>query len=274
MDDMKKINDFAIKWCDKFKNRSVNYLELVDHYMADECDALGFKMDCGHAFSQKYGQALNNYEALNQIIDTVTDISLLGSAIYSQWRYFNHWAYTGEEILEPENRTWFILALSRLALLSSDTPLMFQGVLKKLHIVSKKIYIGFMSELDKESEQHLTINDEGCVCFTEYNFGCSGEKCEKVRSKNFKIDRVATDKMFGAIAAFFTHGYPVIFKNDIGDWRLELINKEGVTYTFRGSLCAVFDYKGMNLSNLVRDTLGMKDLYMFDGNNKPEILIK
>ena len=87
-----------------------------------DCDALGFEMDCGHAFSEKYGNAANNHEALDRIIDDVTDISLLGSAIYSQWRYFNHWAYDAAEILEPKNRAGFILALSRLALLSGDNP--------------------------------------------------------------------------------------------------------------------------------------------------------
>lgn len=86
--------------------------------MADDCDALGYKMDCGDSFSERYGKAVSNYEELNRIIDDVNDIDLPGSAIYSQWRYFNHWAYDGEEILEFENRSWFILALNRLVRLS------------------------------------------------------------------------------------------------------------------------------------------------------------
>ena len=120
MTDMKQIHDFALKWCNKFRDQSINYIELVDYWMADDCAALGFEMDCGHAFFEKYGQAVNNFEALSGIIDDITDISLLGSAIYSQWRYFNHWAYTGAEILEPQNRAWFILALSRLIVLSKN----------------------------------------------------------------------------------------------------------------------------------------------------------
>lgn len=131
MPDMKQIHDFAVKWCDKFRDQNINYIDLVDHYMADDCAALGFEMDCGHAFSERYGQAANNHEALDSIIDDVTDISLLGSAIYSQWRYFNHWAYDAAEILEPQNRAWFILALSRLALLSGENPFIFQGTLKR-----------------------------------------------------------------------------------------------------------------------------------------------
>ncbi len=120
MVDVKRVHDFAVKWRDKFKDRKVNYIEWADHYMADECASIGFEMDCGHAFFEKYGSAAGDGEALNNIINDVDDITLLGSAIYSRWRYFNHWAYTGEEILEPGNRAWFILALSRLAALTGN----------------------------------------------------------------------------------------------------------------------------------------------------------
>lgn len=93
MVDLKEINEFAINWGTKFLDQNINYKELVDCYLADDCDALGFEMDCGRAFSEKYGFAVNNYEDLKNIIDDVTEISLLGSAIYTRWRYFNHWAY-------------------------------------------------------------------------------------------------------------------------------------------------------------------------------------
>lgn len=109
---MKQIYDFAIKWCDKFRDCDINYIELLDHWMADECIALGFNIDCGKAFKEKYGLAIYDPETLNKIIDDITDIPLLGSAIYLRWRYFNHWAYDSAEILNPQNRAWFILALS------------------------------------------------------------------------------------------------------------------------------------------------------------------
>ena len=204
----------------------------------------------------------------------MTDIPLLGSAIYSQWRYFNHWAYTGAEILEPENRAWFILALSRLALLSGENPFIFQGTLKKMRIVSNNICYGPMPEPDEEVEQHLTINSEGRVWFSGYIFGRGRERYEKARSKNFKIDKLAVDKLFGAMAAYFGNEYTEIFATDIGDWVMELTNTDGVAYRFRGSLCADFDYEGTDLSELVRDTVGMDDLYVFDGNCKPDVINK
>lgn len=274
MEDMKQIHDFAVKWCDKFQDQNINYIELVDHFMADECAALGFEMDCGHAFSEKYGQAANDHEELNKIIDEVTDIPLLGSAIYSQWRYFSHWAYDGAEILQPENRSWFILALSRLALLSGKIFFIFQGTLKKMRIVSNYICYGPMPEPDKEVVQHLTINDKGRVWFSGYNFGHGDGRYEKARSKSFKIEKANAGRLFDAIEAYFGKGYNEIFATDIGDWVMELTNTEGKTYKFRGSLCADFDYEGTNLSDLVRDTVGMDDLYVFDGNCKPDMINK
>ncbi len=274
MVEMKQIHEFAVKWRDKFRDQNINYIELVDHFMADDCAVLGFEMDCGHAFSEKYGQAASNHEALDKIIDDVTDILLLGSAIYSQWRYFNHWAYDGAKILEPQNRAWFILALSRLVLLSEENPFIFQGTLKKMRIISNNICYGPMPEPDEEVEQHLTINDEGHVWFSGYNFGYGSERYKKTRSINFKIEKADTDRLLGVIAAYFSNGYDEIFATDIGDWVMELTNTDGKTYKFRGSLCADFDYKGTDLSDLVRDTVGMDDLYVFDGNNKPDIINK
>lgn len=120
MDNRTPVYQFAVKWRSKFKDQTINYLELVEHYMADDCAALGFKMDCGHAFEQQYGAAVYDSIELNNVIDSISDIPLLGSAIYSRWRYFNHWAYDRAEILERKNRTWFILALSRLAVLAKE----------------------------------------------------------------------------------------------------------------------------------------------------------
>ena len=128
MEYLEQVHLFATKWIEKFRDQKISYIELVDHYLADDC----LQMDCGHAFSEKYGDEASSCDALNRIIDEVTDIKLLGLAIYSQWRYFNHWAYDAAAILNTENRSWFILALSRLALLSGENPFLFKGELRKI----------------------------------------------------------------------------------------------------------------------------------------------
>ena len=142
MIDVKQVYDFAIKWEDKFRNQNINYVELVDHFMADDCERLHFEMDCGNAFEEVYGNAFNNFEKLYEIKDEITDIKLLGSAIYSKWRYFNHWAYDAAEILKTENRSWFIIALCRLSKLAGEDPFIFTGMPKKISIVSNSMGYG------------------------------------------------------------------------------------------------------------------------------------
>ena len=115
---MRSIQSFATKWLNKFLDAKTNYIELVDHYMADDCRALGFTMDMGSSFKKKYKIEAGDTSSLYSVIDQVTAISVLGNAIYSRWRYFNHWAYEAKEIMEPQNREWFIIALLRLGELS------------------------------------------------------------------------------------------------------------------------------------------------------------
>lgn len=270
MADMKQIHEFAIKWCDKFRNQKIDYIELVDHYMADDCVGLGFEMDCGHAFTEKYGSAVSDSNALDKIIDEVDDISLLGSAIYSRWRYFNHWAYSSEEILEPQNREWFISALSRLAVLTGANTYIFQGEPQKIYIVSNNICYGPQPREDDEVEQRLTINAEGKVWFSTYSYGEGFGHHKKSRSKAFKVEKSIGNKVLKCIAGYFSNEYDELFATDIGDWTLEITNSEGNVYKFRGSLCAEFEVDGVDLSDMVRDALDMDDLYVFDGNNKPD----
>lgn len=268
--DMKQVHSFAVKWCDKFRNQQINYIELVDHYMADDCEALGFEMDSGNEFSKRYGNAVHDYEELDKIIDYVNDIELLGSAIYSRWRYFNHWAYDGEEILEFKNRSWFILALSRLAILSGENPFIFEGEPKTIHIVSNNICYGPCPEPTDEVEQHITISADGLVKFSSFNFGYGMEQYQKGRSREFNIGKPVAKKILNAVSGYFSQEYIEIFATDIGDWHMEIINTDGESYHFRGSLCADFEIDGIDLSDLIRDEIGIDDLYVFDGNCKPD----
>ena len=116
----KDIFAFAKKWSEKFSDKNISYIELVDRYMAEDCKSLNFNMDCGNSFWELYGKAVYDSDTLTPIINQINDIPLLGSAIYSRWRYFNHWAYDPSSILEEKNRKWFLLALNRLMELTNQ----------------------------------------------------------------------------------------------------------------------------------------------------------
>lgn len=273
MANMKQVYDFAVKWRDKFRDPQIDYLDLVDHWLADDCEALGFEMDGGRAFKEEYGNGSGVYEGLNRIIDDVTDISLLGSAIYSNWRYFNHWAYDAEEILEPMHREWFILALSRLASLSKEEP--FKGNLKAIQITSNTFsYHGTIPEKNEEVEQKLIINNDGSVYFSGYRLDSESKQYERIRSRDLKIDLVVKNRLFEAVGTYFCNDHTEEFIADTGTWFIELTNDKGITYDFRGSLCAIPDHGKADLSELIREIMGMSDLYVLDGNSKQDVINK
>lgn len=267
---MKQIREFAIKWADKFQQRDIDCLELTDHHMADECAALGFVMDCGHGFSEKYGDAVYDHESLERIIGQITDIPLLGSAIYSRWRYFNHWAYMDEEILEPQNRAWFTIALGRLEELAQGCLKRFKGTVQRVRIVSNNICFGPPPEPDDEIEQRITINTDGRVWFSAYQFGSGFGEHTKARTRRYKIEKTSASHLLNAIARYFANDYIAAFATDVGTWEMEITNTEEQVYRYSGSLISDFLVDGVDLSDMVRDALAMEDLYVFDGNRKPD----
>ncbi len=86
----------------------------------------------------------------------------------------------------------------------------------------------------------MTINNEGRIWFSGYNFGCGGERYEKPEVRISKLISRRQISCLEQSQRYFSNEYTEIFATDIGDWVMELTNTEGVTYKFRGSLCADF----------------------------------
>lgn len=111
------LTDFAQRYIDYFE-REFNpatdaYYRFFDSMeFPEECRTLGFEMDCGHSFIETYGMdAWNDAKSLTNVIGLINDVKLIGSAIFSQWRYFNHGSY---EHAQEKDKQWFLLMLRRL----------------------------------------------------------------------------------------------------------------------------------------------------------------
>lgn len=270
MADKREIYDFAIKWFDKFSDKNIGFIELFDHHFADDCEGLGFKNDYGKEYLDFYDDIKNEGSDLDDIIDEVIDIEILGFAIYKKWRYLSR-NDDKEKILKDEDRSWFKITLSRLAGFASCDQIIFHGELKTIRIKSNAISFGPMPVPSKEVEQKITINNRGQIWFSGYNYG-DGYKYEKGRSKYLKIENKDVKRIFDAFSYYFENKNSEVFVTDIGSWDLELKNAEEKKFFFTGSLCARFKYKGIDLSDLVREVLGMDDLYVLDGKfNKDTI---
>ena len=107
--DKTKIHDFSKRWISKFQAQQIY---AVEELMGNECETLGFVMDCEKSFFEKYPDAFP--DNLAQFINDINDLQLLGNALYSQWRYYQHWTCA------PWNVQWFLTVLNRMAELSSE----------------------------------------------------------------------------------------------------------------------------------------------------------
>ena len=117
------IKSFTDKYINYFLNdfdpESASYYDLFDSpTFSDECWGLGFEMDCGESFIDTCGEeAWQNNDRLLQVIDKINDLKSLGSGLFSQWRYFNHWTMGPAT---EKDREWFLTVLRRMQKIASE----------------------------------------------------------------------------------------------------------------------------------------------------------
>lgn len=257
MPSFQKIHAFALKYLDLFSSSDTAEQEVVDGF-SELCFSFDFKMDGGDAFEAAYPRASFDPDQLKQIIHQVYDIPLLGSAIFSRWRYYTHWSQSS--ILEADARAWFVTAFRRLAILAVG---LFEGTLQKFSLFSDDHGFRLLPDSDEEIRQRLTIRDDGRVWLTHY-YGCDDQ--ETSHTEQFLLDQEKLMIIFAAVADNFGKPYEVWNVTDVGSWHLQLINTEGQPFEYSGSLCSDFECNGIDLSDLIRYVLNNKTLYVFDGN--------
>lgn len=109
-----KIHNFAFFWRNMYKyHQVVNFYNYGDgEYLGDALASLGFEMDSGKSYCERFGEThLPDIDELQQHLPEV-DIQLLGNLIFSQWRRWNHWS--DYEVMKEEDFQWFVIAFERL----------------------------------------------------------------------------------------------------------------------------------------------------------------
>lgn len=115
------IKEFAEKYLKLYKDENISKYDLEEYApFAEDCFRLGFNMDTGKGFIEKYSSdAFKRAEDFRAISDEIEDVLILCDAIFSKWRYITHWSYGGS-VLDDDNRKWFILAFERLIKLTEE----------------------------------------------------------------------------------------------------------------------------------------------------------
>ncbi|KRN28315.1 hypothetical protein IV38_GL001313 [Lactobacillus selangorensis] len=265
-----KLEQFAEKWLAKFQAEQPDYIELVDHYLADDCQALGFEMDSGKAFCKQYGNgnAYADPDELDLIIATITDVNLLGVALYSRWRYFNHWAYSAKEIIRPENRQWFVLILTRMLQLAQGETVRFSGRATGMRLISQQGTF-LEPQATDEIRQTLTFFGWGPVFLDTKTYNG-----ELNRDLQLQFSKAVTDRLLASIAEYFRSDHQTLAVTDAGTWQLQLTNSEGKEFCYTGPLCDDLSVDGTGLSDLLRTTLKLPFLWAFDGQTTGQRIMR
>ena len=115
-----KIRRFALIWQQMYLNHKTIPFAFFEEqlFLGDELAELGFEMDCGKSLEDMFPgvNAFNNNAELEKILSEI-DLQTLGNAIFSQWRYWNHWSMAP---MEENDFQWFVKAFSRLAELAEQ----------------------------------------------------------------------------------------------------------------------------------------------------------
>ena len=269
-----RIHDFADHYFNLYRDPRTTNKQVCDGF-AEKCFDLGFEMDCGNAFCERYPKAFNDYTELEKIIEEIDDPQFLGTAIFSQWRYVTHWSYCSHP-LDPEFRPWFISAFGRLMTITSEDntpPFVFFGNAKKVKIHSNNIYFGYCPKKGDEVEQHLTITEDGRVWLTRYaikedlNFA----DLKKTEQKQFIIDKEKAKFLLSKFTKYFRDEYNLLFAADVGQFEMWIDDDEGKKAYFVGPIISEIVVDDYNLSQLVRDTLNDQTLFVFDSNEFEKI---
>lgn len=110
------IRRFALVWeqmCRNFRTIPYDFFEN-SFFVGESLEKLGFEMDCGDSFEKVFPDIVLTSEDLDlwkNVLDKI-DLETLGNALFSQWRWFNHWNEGG---IKESDFEWFAMSFAKMA---------------------------------------------------------------------------------------------------------------------------------------------------------------
>lgn len=189
MDNKRKIYEFARKYYDLYRSEETKEFE-VDNGFAEECEKLGFKMDCGESFKAVFPDVnpFADADAFKSALKQTKDEMLVGSAIFSIWRSITHWSYG--HLLDKENRELLIPAFTRLIeltfMMDENSPRMSKEEIKRRLSMRAAEYHAFSDDEDEhicESDNEVENKDESTTIIVFPEFITLKAEVEKLRTE-------------------------------------------------------------------------------------------
>lgn len=137
----------------------------------------------------------------------------------------------------------------------------------KIHIISNALTLAPVEAID-EIKQHVTVKRDGSVRIERFAYREGCKPYPKIEDTCFSIPIEAMEKVFNYIGYYLQTEHEYVFVTDVGHWEINLISQNESSMPFTGPLFTneIRYYEGQNICDVIRDLLGISDLYLFDGN--------
>ena len=260
------INRIAEECLDAISGQKMVELKK-DLGLISEYGELGFVSDSGESFISEYSEeAFKASRSLISIIDSIDNIKILGSAIYSKWcdirtKYDTHW-------LDEDERRWFELALERLVLLT--VPYAFptckiEGPLERVYLTTNVLHDSSDPAADDEVAQNILILSDGRIWFTKFKYGETGFPYQiSSKERELKVSKKTIRKLLSAFKKFCNSGEYSKADTDNGTWQIFIRGDGGNEFRLSGGIGGD---AASELSDLLRTVMNRSDLMALDGEN-------
>ena len=134
-----------------------------------------------------------------------------------------------------------------------------------MRLIAEMIGYGPMPAPDQEIEQRLTLNFRGQIWFSNFLYG-DGVKQKLHRKERSTISPTDAAHILRLVSKEFTSPQSSGYVTDVGMWRLTLLNEEGQSFKYEGSLVSHGDNDPLGIASAeLRKILSMPELAAFDG---------
>lgn len=141
--------------------------------------------------------------------------------------------------------------------------------IEKIELTTDIMHYGMMADPGMEVKQHLTLHESGAVDFETWNYIDDDENYEESRSSHFRISEMAMQELLEIIADKLKDLPDNDCGLDCGSWELKAFFEDGSQEVLEGSPGGMV-IEEEDLSLVIRDYLGMADLFLFDSELLPE----
>lgn len=137
--------------------------------------------------------------------------------------------------------------------------------IKKIRIISNNICYGPEPSSKDEVEQHLTISENGRVCFTGYNYAGGFGKYKIGRKNDLSIEKTIVSEILNLFSQYCESEDLLCYVTDIGIWKMEITDTNNKKHIFKGSLCGGVSVGDTDLTDYIRKNIIIKGLFVFEG---------